>query len=160
MIHYNREYLKDAMEETTLNALTKERLGSHFVYISPALLVMCCATADAVYDSRKTQPLLGGIPLPRASNNPRKDTWRSLELDGLCTILKEHDLETRPSFLQEFRFMTFIQERSLLLVNGNQKGIHSRMAQSFSRLMRMRLHQNQENQRGRYTRPVIRRKLL
>ena len=27
--------------------------------------------------------MLGGIPLPRASNNPRKDTWRSLELDWL-----------------------------------------------------------------------------
>ncbi len=40
MIHYVREYLKDAMEETTLSALTKERLVSHFVYISPALLEM------------------------------------------------------------------------------------------------------------------------
>ena len=40
MIHYIREYLKDAMEVTTLNALTKERLVSQFVYISLALLEM------------------------------------------------------------------------------------------------------------------------
>ena len=69
MIHYVRWYLKDAME-STYNALTKQKLVSRVVYIPPALLEMCCAKAYEVYDSRRPQPMLGGKPLPRESNNP------------------------------------------------------------------------------------------
>ena len=148
------------MDETALNALTKERLVSHFVYISPALLEMCCAKAYAVYDSRKPQPMLGGIPLPRASNNPRKDTWQSLELDWFMYHIEGTGLMYKAFIPPRVPVHDFHSGKEPPTSEWQPERYPFENDTEFLEIDEEEIDQNQENQRGRYKRPATRRKFL